>query len=265
VVDALGFEDVDPGLVGRCAWETDQTRRDLEVLAWVGRFRFVEPRAIAERFGVSWQQANARVRRLERLGLVGTERRHMFQSRAVFLTGRGCELLGRPRRRPPRAQVQREHEAAIVWLVTRLEREHEPARVLTERECRRLEADGEQRYSLRLQGRGDRQRWPDVVVEHPDRYEAFEIEFAPKGTARLRRIIEAYQLGSPYTRTTIYVTNAALGLRIARLARRTPYVSARLSLRSDEVVVEPWPALAPERYAHLAAALEPTAPSQPAR
>lgn len=33
-----GFEAVDPGLVGRWACELEQTRRDLEVLSWVGRF-----------------------------------------------------------------------------------------------------------------------------------------------------------------------------------------------------------------------------------
>src|SRR5687768_194238 len=109
----LGFEVVDPGLVSRCAWEGEQTRRDLEVLAWVGRFRFVTPRALAVRFGVSWQQANARVRRLERLGLLGCERQHVSQAQAVFLTGKGHELLGWPRRRAPRAETHREHEAAI--------------------------------------------------------------------------------------------------------------------------------------------------------
>ncbi|MDP9441379.1 MAG: hypothetical protein M3P34_04200, partial [Actinomycetota bacterium] len=65
---------VDPGWVGRCAWEVEEARRDVEVLAWAGRFRFVTGQAIAWRFGMSWQHANARVRRLERLGLLGCER-----------------------------------------------------------------------------------------------------------------------------------------------------------------------------------------------
>jgi hypothetical protein len=94
-----GFEAVDPGVFGRCGWEVEQARRDVEVLARIARFRFVTPQAITERFGVSWQQANARVRRLRRVGLVGCQRQHVSQPQAVFVTGRGHELLGGERRR----------------------------------------------------------------------------------------------------------------------------------------------------------------------
>ncbi len=107
----FGFDEVEPERLGRCSWEREQTRRDLEVLAWVGRFRFVTAEALAERFEVSWQQANARVRRLAGLKLLGVERQHVSQPRAVFLTARGHELLGWERRRAPRPDVQREHEA----------------------------------------------------------------------------------------------------------------------------------------------------------
>jgi predicted ArsR family transcriptional regulator len=71
-------EEIDPGLVGRCGWERDETDRDVAVMAWVGRFRFVTAEAVAERFGVSVQAARGRVRRLERVGLVGRERPARF-------------------------------------------------------------------------------------------------------------------------------------------------------------------------------------------
>ena len=115
----------------------------------VGRFRFVTAQAIAARFGVSWQQANARVRRLERLGLLGFEREHVSQAAGGLPDRQGHELLGWPRRRAPRAQVQREHEEAIVWLVTELERERRGRVVLTERECRQLRGADEQRVQRR--------------------------------------------------------------------------------------------------------------------
>jgi hypothetical protein len=79
---------LDPTVLGRLEWEHDQAARDMELLGWVERFRFVTPEQIATRFGVSWQRANARVRRLERVGLLGTERSHVSQPRAVFVTGR---------------------------------------------------------------------------------------------------------------------------------------------------------------------------------
>lgn len=235
-----------PDLLGRCSWEVDEARRDVDVMAWIARFRFVSPEAVAEQFGVSRQRANARVRRLQRLGLVGSQRDHVSQPRAVFLTGRGHELLGQPRRRPPRAQVQREHEAAIVWLVTQLERGADPGlRVLTERECRRLEAADERRpYSAEL-ATGAR-RWADVVVEAGERRRAIEIEFAPKGTARLAQILAAYE-GSNYDEVFFFVRSAALGRRIQSL---TPSPDARGRVR-----VHPWPALSNDERDRLARTL----------
>jgi DNA-binding MarR family transcriptional regulator len=188
VVDSL-WSGLDPGLVGRAGWEREETERDMEVLAWLGRFRFVTAKAVAEQFGVSWQRANARLRRLERAGLVGFERAHVSQARAVFLTARGARLLGWERHRAPRPEMHREHEEAIVWIVVRLERRDPETRVLTERECRRGERDGE-RFSVTVLGdrRGER-RWPDVVLTTPTGRRALELEFAPKATKRLERII----------------------------------------------------------------------------
>ncbi len=241
-VSARGWELVDPGLVGRCEWEVEETRRDLEVLAWIGRFRFVTAEALAMRQGVSVQRANARVRRLERLGLVGGKRQHVSQARAVFLTGKGHELLGWERRRAPRAEVHREHEAAIVWLVTQYERRRPHERVLTERECRHLERVGDEHFSVEVSAihdsvaRHDRRRWPDVVIGSGREKQAVEIEFAPKGSKRLRGIVGAYAYSGRYRETVFLVKNAALGRRIQALAPRVP-ASGRAKL---PVRVEAW-------------------------
>jgi hypothetical protein len=252
-VSVLEFEVVAPGLLGRCEWEHEQARVDVEVLAWVGRFRFVTAQAIAARFGVSWQQANARVRRLERIGLLGGEREHVSQPRAIFLTGKGHELLGWPRRRAPRAQVQREHEAAIVCLVTELERADGSVQVLTERECRRLEDPDERRYSVDVYERGERgRRWPDVVVESSAGRRAIEIEFAPKGTDRLRRIVEAYQVSS-YEQTLFLVTSLALGRRIQSLVGRPLILGSRPV--GSNVRVGAWPGMPDDARRRLDAAL----------
>ena len=235
--------EIDPGLLGRCGWEVDQARRDVEVLAWLGRFRFVTPKALSERFGVSWQQANARVRRLEKLGLLGSERRHVSEPRAVFLTGKGHELLGWERRRAPRAETQRSHEAAIVQLVTALEHRSAPAtRVLTERECRRSEAADAGRYSVELRG-GDaagRSRWPDVVVETATSRRAIEIEFAPKGTRRLQRIVEGYESSTAYDVVAFLVQSKFVGRRIETLVGRPRPLDAFVAVRRTEVIVAPW-------------------------
>lgn len=245
-VSVIEFEHVDPGLIGRCSWEVEQTQCDVEVLAWVGRFRFVTAQAVASRFGVSWQQANARVRRLAKLGLLGLGREHVSQARAVFLTGRGHELLGWPRRRAPRAQTHREHEAAIVWLATMLERDADATtRVLTERESRTLEARGDRRYSVDVAGEGRdrrRRRWPDLVVESAAGRRAIEIEFAPKGSARLRRIVDGYE-SDRFDEVTFYVKSAALGRRIQNLTGRPSALRELLALKVPPVEVAAWPGL----------------------
>jgi DNA-binding MarR family transcriptional regulator len=258
VTCALPVGVVDPLALGRCAWETERTERDVELLAWIGRFRFVTAQAIAGRFGFSRQQANAHVRRFERHGLVGHEREHVSQSRAVFLTRHGHELLGWPRRRPPRPQVQREHEDAIVWLATGLELQAGPGgRVLTERECRQLEAaGGPRRFSVEVPGgpRGVQRRWPDLVVEADDGRRAYEIEFAPKGTDRLRRIVAAYER-SDYAEVVFLVKSAALARRIAGLTGQPSELRTLLRISSCPIRVLPWPALATEHRHELAAAL----------
>jgi hypothetical protein len=258
-VTVLGFEDVDPGSVGRCSWEVEQTRRDLEVLAWVGRFRFVTPRALSERFGVSWQQANARVRRLERLGFLGCERQHVSQPQAVFLTGRGHDLLGWDRRRAPRADIQREHEAAIVAFVVELELSGEDGvlRVLTERECRRLEARTDAEYSVEVSYSGprkDRRRWPDAVVERSSGRTAIEFEFAPKGKDRLKRIVDGYSYSDPYDEVVFFVKRPTLGRTIARLVRKATD-SSLFTYRGPAMVAKPWPGLDEDDRLRVAAAL----------
>jgi len=236
---------VDPGVVGRCAWEVDETRRDIEVLAWVGRFRFVTAPAVGQRFGVSVQRANARVRRLEAVGLLGCERQFVSQARAVYVTGKGFELLGQPRRRAPRPDVQREHEAAIVDLVRRLEVAPRGATVLTERECRQLEHAGADKFSVEISAihsdiaRRDRTRWPDVVVEVAGGRRAIELEFAPKGGKRLKAIVNAYAFSPRYGETLFMVRNAALGRRILEYARSAHTIGGGPA----KVRVVAWPGL----------------------
>lgn len=178
---------VDPGLVGRPAWDVERAEKDVELLRWIGRFRFVTGKLVAEKFGISWQRANARLRRLERLGLVRSERRHVCEARAVFLTSKGSVLLGGERRRAPRAETHREHELAIVVLATSIEHDRPDLTVVTEHECRRRDRNGDMRWSVDVHApaRGPRHHWPDLVVTDGARRTAVEIEFAPKASDRL--------------------------------------------------------------------------------
>ncbi len=259
-------EILNPGLDGRCAWEREETDRDVEILVWIERFRFVTCEAVAERFGVSVQAARGRVRRLERIGLLGRERQHVSQPWAVFVTGKGHELLGGERRRAPRAEVQREHEAAIVWLATRLEfvaGDGGGVEVLTERECRRREApERGERFSVDVAYSGprqDRRRWPDLAIVSEHGVRAVEIEFAPKGRKRLRQIIRGYRL-SPHHEVVFLVKSAAVRRALEELCRLEPQLTLPSGAKRAAIKIEPWDGLDEVRASELVTEVPAPAP-----
>jgi DNA-binding Lrp family transcriptional regulator len=173
--------------------------RDEAVLSWVVRFRFVTVGALALRWEVSEQQMRARVRRLEREGLLRRDRRSTNAPAAITPTNRALIRLGLSVRRTPRFDGRIGHEVAIIKRVTAAEahfrRQDQPeALVLTEREIRRAEAAGTRRYSVEVLNPHyeRRRRWPDYVVETDGGRTAVELEFSPKTTHRLRSIVRGY-------------------------------------------------------------------------
>jgi len=218
---------------------------DRRVLVWVGRFRFVTAALVAERFGVSVQMTGKRLARLEDAGLLTRERATHAEQYAVFLTPAGARILGLPRRRVPRVHVHREHELAIVWLASRIERST-ALQVLSERECRHLQARGEERCSVdveRTTGRGDRRRWPDLVLKQDGARIAVEIEFAPKGSARLGAIVDAYLQSVAFSEVRFLVSHPATATRLARTVHAETVATQTRELfpiRGPRVVVSPW-------------------------
>jgi hypothetical protein len=134
------------------------------------RFRFVSAAVLGLRYGVSVQQVNARLRRLEAAGLVARTDGAVARARLVSVTARGCRAVEAPVRRAARTDLQREHELELAWLVARLELLGDGAAVRIERESRVREAAGAAgRYSVDVIDRGGRRerRWPDLVIEGP--------------------------------------------------------------------------------------------------
>lgn len=252
-------------LVRRRSRGMSEAQRDREVLLWIARFRFVTPDVLAERFDVTPQRINARLRRFERAGLVVLQRNDLTAPRAVFLTGAGARRLGLRPRRAPRPDTQREHELSIAELVARLERVPGAPRVLTERDARAHEAETGERCSADVRERGGarQRRWPDVILETTggDRV-AVELEFAPKHSERLRRILAGYAAARWFTALEVFVRDPAVERRIARLARDaapSSELSTLLALASPSMRVAPWqgPAATSAALADLAASGEP--------
>ncbi len=231
--------------------------RDIEMLRWVSRFRFVTAVGLAERFGVSQIAIRNRAVRLEAQGLLGITRPPQ-SAWSYYVSRAGGERLGLPPRNPPRVEAQREHELAIVWQVAHFEKQQNPrVEVLTERECRARESEGLGPFHARVAGEqsgGTRgQRWPDLVlVIDGHRRVAIELELSAKHTPRLQRIVAGYLL-SDYHRVIFYVDDLPLARRLAQLrdAQIARHASGRPPslgpLQLPRFDVEPWPHAHPER------------------
>jgi hypothetical protein len=233
-------------LVSRQRHAVAQCERDRALLGWLARFRFVTSELAGDRFGVSRQRAAVRLGRLVEAGHVERHTAGPASQQLFSLTHRGAAAIEQPARRAPRTDANREHELALVWLATRLERDTQ-AVVLTEREIRQREAAGLRRYSVRVlrAGHPPARRWPDLVIEHADRRRtAIELERAAKGTARLRRIADAYATDPAYDEVRFIATTASVA---ARLAKVTDAATLRLPAElmkhhhATTLIVEPWP------------------------
>jgi DNA-binding Lrp family transcriptional regulator len=244
-------------LVARGRGSAAEAQRDAEVLRWVGRFRFVTDELLADRFGVSRQQMNLRVRRLADAGLVERTGPPM-QPRLTMLTRRGARAVDLPVRRAPRTDQQREHELAVVWLVIQIERAGDIL-VRTERECRTLEAQGDVRHSIPVvrPGRPDERRWPDVVLDGGSRRSALELELSAKGTSRLQAIVDAYARTPTYDEAIFLAVDASIARRLARCMRKAarPVLLAQPAAPARRLRVVPWPGLSDDHQRLIAAAI----------
>lgn len=226
----------------RSRWQHVEEQRDREVLVWIGRFRFVTVDVLARRFGVSEQRTRARVRRLETEGLVHRPRRHVSDSAVIYLTPAGARAIGSRRHRAPRVDTHRAHEYALTQLVCQLELTAGPGLlVLTERDARDREATGPRRFSVDVSdGRGGTaKRWPDVILVEDGRTVALEVEFAEKGSTRLRQMLDAY-LASSMEEVRFLVSSHTLAARLSKLAGQQSQGMLAFSPTLCAITVAPW-------------------------
>jgi hypothetical protein len=220
--------DAGAGVLGveRAARASSEALRDEEWARFVARFRFVDEELLARRFGVSARAARGRVAKLVDARVLARSQVGRGPS-LIYLSPIGARRLGLGRRRTPRLQHSRAHELAVVDLVLTLEEAERVAGrdgvILTERECRKHEAAQQRRYSVTVHGAGEPQRrWPDVVLARTgrDTVAAYELEFSPKPSRRLRAIVRGYRDAGHLHRAYFIVESPALGVRIARVARQ---------------------------------------------
>jgi hypothetical protein len=165
--------------------------RDLEVLAFIGRFGTVPREAALGWSGAGRSVHLDRERRLRLAGLIEVRPDFEDGARLLVATGAGlraCGLRELKVARPSLATVR--HETVLARLAARLEPAGET--LLSERELLAAErAAGRRIYSAELAaGRGHR---PDLVRLTPSGPEAIEVELATKGARRLDAILRAWR------------------------------------------------------------------------
>ena len=243
-------------LVVRRAGRADEVERDREMLGWIARFRMVDAEVIAERFGVSRQQVNARLRKLEAAGLVGRRAESTTRSWTVAATRRGQGVLGLERLRPAGSDRERDHDLAVARLVAVRERAGETA-LRTEREARTLERAGTAgRFSVDVAdpGRGQARRWPDLVLDAPAGRRAIELELSVKSAERLRRILAGYLLATWFTEVRLHFVEAHVGRALTRGVLYARAHTPALLFAGDAqpaLTVAPWPLLSQEEQVVL--------------
>ena len=208
---------------------------------WIARFQFVTLDVLAARFEVSVARVGVRVRRLEQLGYLRRVTGLPSQAHAIYLAPAGARHIGSPRRRAPRPSLQRNHELALTQLVCRLELARPDLEVLTERDARERERDGDRRFSIdvRAEHGATAKRWPDVSLTDGRRTVALEVEFAAKGTERLNRILEAY-IASSMAEVRFFVIDPVVAGRIARLRRDLLVAFGSPGARLCRIEILPW-------------------------
>ncbi len=149
---------------------------------------------------------------------------HASAVKLYALSKRGFEAIGHIRRREPRWEVQAGHDLQIAALVAELELAAPHLVVLTDRECRRREADREGSYSVDCHLRSEtRRRWPDVVIEGKEATVAVELEIAAKTTKHLEAIIRGYLLGQTYQCLQVRCAHPPLRRRLERIVKEHAY------------------------------------------
>jgi hypothetical protein len=175
-----------------------QTARDAEIVAWIGRLGAAGAEHVMGRFGMSRSMAYHRLglltkdRLLEHRGVL-FGRPGLYTATRAGLRWRGLDRLGVFRVGPGAF----EHAWQVAQAAVELHCAMPGWEVLSEREVRSVEADGEGLFASAQVGGGGGERnglhRPDLVLLSPERYVvAVEVELSIKSASRLVAICRGW-------------------------------------------------------------------------
>jgi hypothetical protein len=209
------------------------TERDVQLLAWVAKWRLVLAAQVRAKLGLSAPVVYRRLRGMVGLGVLSYSRIFHAQPGVYQVTNGGLAIADSTLARPRIDLRTYRHDLGVVWLSILLEREtaRAPVRVLSEREMRSLDRcshhDREyQRLGVTLPGTGPagqpRVHYPDLAGLDGDgrRSIAVELELVAKGRRRLEQTLAAYARDRSVDRVQYFVERAQVGHAVEQAARR---------------------------------------------
>jgi hypothetical protein len=177
------------------------TARDRELLEFLAEHRLVLDSHVHSLLG-SRSAADARLRALDRAGLVQQGTRFHGQPRSYQITRSGLDAVGSSLPRPRIDLREYKHDVGVawLWLVARRGAFGPLRELISERALRSgdMTPEGRSRpLGVRLGGVGPRGReslhYPDLLIVDPHgRRIALELELTPKGAGRRDRILAGY-------------------------------------------------------------------------
>ena len=206
------------------------TDRDREILFWVARMRFATVDQIGRRFGMGRTAAYRRTQALREAGLLERLYAYLPEGPSIVLVTRRGLAVGGSRLSLPDVDVRQfVHDRELVEVA--IDYELEGSKVYSDREIRSIaratkDTTGRYRFEVGfLRGHRRRYHYPDLIVEGPDSRIAVELEFADKGSRRLREILEGYCYSAREIDRVVYLVGTPT------LAKRIDRIIGELTMR----------------------------------
>ncbi len=224
------------------------TDRDRELLSFAAEHRIVLHSHIQALLGISASSTAARLRTLERAGLVKQQAVFERQPRCVWITRKGLAAIGSRLPAPRLDLASYRHDVGLgwLWLAARGGAFGRLERIVSEREMRSRDgAEGHSPHALggtaeplgvRLGGVGaggrERLHYPDLLLVGGDgRRVALELELTSKARVRRERILAGYAADRRID-AVLYLCDSRATAQAVRTSAERLGISARVQVQS---------------------------------
>lgn len=204
------------------------TDRDLEILAWLARFRGATATQIGRRFGMGYSRASRRLNQLGAGGLVTLERVLHRRPGVYLVTAAGQSTAAADLPVAELVVGTYQHDVAVVDVA--IAAELAGAKILTQRQMQALEVTDATALLYAVALPDGQRHFPDLLSEHDSERWAIEIALSDMRSEPLERVLGAYAAARHLAGVVYHVGRAVDAERIRRVAASLE-LGARVELR----------------------------------